>query len=175
MQSYIEGLAKGIFSYDVPRIIIEEDKITMSVKRDEVSKGSFAIKVIDDRKATGFIYSSNNRMTCLTPQFCGSEATIMFEFNSIGLVEGTISSGRFSVVSDAGECDIPYEISIYNNLEADELGSMNYDQFIKLANSNWYEAYKMFSSDQFSLVLETADSSVSESCLLYTSPSPRDS
>ena len=29
MQSYIEGLAKGIFSYDVPQIIIENDNLDL--------------------------------------------------------------------------------------------------------------------------------------------------
>ena len=39
MKSYLEGLAKGIFSYDMPQIIIDEEKVSLSMYKDDVFKG----------------------------------------------------------------------------------------------------------------------------------------
>lgn len=153
MQSYIEGLAKGIFSYDVPQIIIEDEKLEFTMCKDEVFKGLFRITVLNDRKAEGYIYSSSHRMACLTPQFCGNEAGIMFEFNSMGLMEGTTHNGRFYIVSNAGEIEVPYEVAIVKKNENSNQNDLSLDQFAKLCNTDWVEAYKVFNSEQFSGVL----------------------
>lgn len=155
MQSYIEGLAKGIFSYDVPQIIIENDNLDLKVKKDEMVKGMFTIKALNDRKAEGFVYSSSHRMTCLTPQFCGNEASIMFEFNSMGLKSGTTHNGKFSIISNAGEIELPYQVTILQKEEKNTNDSMSLEEFAKLSNADWYEAYKLFSSEKFNAVLKS--------------------
>lgn len=72
MQSYIEGLAKGTFNYDCPRIIIDTDCVEISMGVDSVYKGSFRLNVSDDRKASGYVYSDSHRMVCLTREFSGN-------------------------------------------------------------------------------------------------------
>jgi len=152
LQSYIEGLAKGVFTYDLPRIVVNESKLEIAMEKDEISKGSFSIRVCDDRKAEGFVYSSSHRMTCLTPEFSGTEAEIEFEYNSFGLNEGTSHTGRFSIVSDAGEYEIPYEVLISKNIMKNDKVS-DLDNFVALANTDWYEAYEFFSSEKFAKML----------------------
>ena len=94
MKSYLEGLAKGIFSYDMPQIIIDEEKVSLSMYKDDVFKGYFTLRALDGRMAEGFVYSSSHRMACLSPQFSGNEVQIVYEYSSSGLETGSIHNGK---------------------------------------------------------------------------------
>lgn len=154
MKSYLEGLAKGIFSYDMPQIIIDEEKVSLYMYKDDVFKGYFTLRALDGRMAEGFVYSSSHRMACLSPQFSGNEVQIVYEYSSSGLETGSIHNGKFTIVSNGGEIDLPYEVNIIEKEYVNELGIHGLNQFFKLASSNWYEAYKLFNSEEFILILE---------------------
>lgn len=153
MQSYIEGLAKGTFSYDSPRIIMDTDCVEFSMGVDSVHKGSFLINVSDDRRAEGFVYSGDHRMVCVTREFSGNSVQVSYEFNSFGLQPGSELCGRFIIVSTAGELELPYKVTVKAGSEGEDSESLDLAAFVKKASEDWYGAYEIFSSDRFSRLL----------------------
>ena len=78
MQECIENLAEGIFEYSVPQIELSEKKLIISTKYGENKSTGFNIKTLDGKIVEGSVYTSNYRLNCQTPQFCGREASIAF-------------------------------------------------------------------------------------------------
>ena len=154
MQSYIEGLAKGTFSYDCPRIIMDTDCVTVSMGVDSVYKGNFLLNVSDDRRAEGYVYSGDHRMVCLTREFSGNSVQISYEFNSFGMQPGSEHCGRFVVVSNAGELELPYKVSVTAGGEGEDAERLDLSGFVKKASEDWYGAYEIFSSDRFAKLLK---------------------
>ncbi|MBR5337479.1 MAG: hypothetical protein IK152_05795 [Lachnospiraceae bacterium] len=149
MQRYIEGLSKGNFSYELPRITFDDREFEISVERDKVYRGSFKLEVNDGRRAEGFVYSSDHRMNVVTREFDGNSVEIKYEFNSFGMEPGSTRSGRFIVVSTGGELEIPVNIRIVPDEEDSGSSAMDIEGFVKLASEDWYGAYEIFSSDRF--------------------------
>ena len=114
MQECIENLAEGIFEYSVPQIELSEKKLIISTKYGENKSTGFNIKTLDGKIVEGSVYASNYRLNCQTPQFCGREASIAFEFNSKGLIEGSVIEGDICIVSNAGEYRLPFVASVEN-------------------------------------------------------------
>ena len=47
------------------------------------------------------------RMECLTPSFSGGSESIAWRFDSSGMREGDERSGKFVILSDCGEYELP--------------------------------------------------------------------
>ncbi len=148
MQRYIEGLAKGLFDYDRPRIYAEEESLALNVGPDEVYKGSLILKAEDDRRVEGNVYSRGHRMVVATPEFDGNEVDIKYEFNSFGMQPGSEYRGRFVVVSTGGELEIPYLVSVSEEADTGDTG-MELSDLARMAAEDWYKAYELYSSDRF--------------------------
>lgn len=155
MQSYIEGLAKGTFLYDSPRIIMDTDCLEISMAADSVYKGNFRLNVSDDRKAGGFVYSDSHRIVCLTREFSGNSVQISYEINSFGLQPGSVCCGRFLVISNGGELELPVKVLVTETGDNEEVQKLTLEGFVKKASEDWYEAYNIFSSEKFARLLKS--------------------
>lgn len=124
--------------------------IELSLKKGEAAEGSFLITGPSEPLMEGRIYSSELRMECLHKEFIGVREEIMYRFQSEGMEEEDILEGKFSIISNYGEYEIPYRIVIESGVIESSLGNIkNMFHFANLAKTNWEEAVKTFYSDDF--------------------------
>jgi len=59
LKEKVERLAKGIFEYETPRIIVSNEEIEISIISGNTYTGSFTIKNSNNTQIKGILYSSN--------------------------------------------------------------------------------------------------------------------
>ena len=146
------------FEYDGGSLLFSCSKIEVSLFRGECINDSFTIEEQSGRNVEGNIFSSHIRMKCVQEHFSGTQITVEYQFDSEGMNPGDVVKGNFAIVSDRGEYSIPYTIMVlYEHMET-SLGSIkNLFHFTNLSKSNWEEAVKLFSQDNFEEILNGND------------------
>lgn len=154
MRKRIQKLAMGMFEYEEPVLALSTDKIEIEVLEGEDYAGEFVISSNSPEKVKGLVYSSNPHMECLTPQFKGEEVRIRYQFHSEGFVEGDIQKGDFYIISNQGEYNLSFVVSIVRLYPKTSIGTVrNLYDFSCLARENLQEAYKLFISGNFTHLL----------------------
>ena len=116
--------------------------------------GSFRILADEKYKPSGYVYSNDLRMLVSNGKFGGLQMEVFFQYDPHGLEPGSVEEGTLFVVSNLGEYEIPYRISILGKYPDSSLGPVkNLFHFANLAKSNWTEAVELFYSNEFEHVL----------------------
>ncbi len=116
--------------------------------------GSFRVIAEDKYKPQGYVYSNDLRMLVRNGKFGGLQTEIFFQYDPQGLEPGSVQEGVLYVVSNLGEYEIPYRISITGKLPDSSLGIVkNLFHFANLAKCHWQEALDLFYSPGFEHVL----------------------
>ena len=158
MQKIINQILEGNFDYENGSLDFSCAKIELTLQKGMLYDGSFIINAGAGRLVNGFVYSSDYRMECLTPEFTGSRVEIAFCFHGENMEEGDVVKGSFWVVSNQGEYYLPFVVSIEHTVPMSSIGAIkNLFHFANLAKSNWQEAVKLFYSPEFSLVFAGND------------------
>lgn len=150
LKEKVDRLAKGIFEYETPCIIVSREELEISVISGNRYTGSFTIKNSKDTQIKGVLYSSNELLKLEQTSFTEPINTIEYQFNGKNLSPGDNTKGVISIVSDCGELQIPFTVSIeppYCNSSMGKLKDLF--QFANLAKADWTEAIKIFKSDEF--------------------------
>ena len=132
------------------RLKFSVEHIELSVRKGEISEGSFTIYAPGEVPAEGYVYSSELKMQCLTEEFIGKKEAVAYRFDSEGMEEGDVWEGFFSILSNYGEYEIPYRITMEKETVSSSMGEIrNIFHFANLAKVNWEEAVKVFYSKEF--------------------------
>lgn len=130
--------------------------LELSMHQGESVEGSFVVCVQEQGLAEGTVFSSDIHMECLTGEFTGREEEIFYRFSSEGLEEGEVLEGKFSIISNYGEYELPYRITIKSSVIESGMGSIrNMFHFANLAKANWEEAVKIFYSPEFKNIFKS--------------------
>lgn len=150
MRKRIGLIAKGKFEYVKPTITFSENPIHLEVLEDMDYSGSFTMNGTHHDRVRGIIYSTNDRMECLTPQFEGEETKIRYRFHSRGLTSGEVYEGDFVIVCNGCAYNLPFRATVTRRYPESTLGEIKslYD-FSCLAKENWEEAYQLFYHKSF--------------------------
>ena len=106
----------------------------------------------------GYVSCDEERMECLTSFFSGSVENIEYRFDSRGMREGEERRGRFLIVSNRGEYEVPFQVMVVHKELVSSEGELgNLFQFTNLARNSWEEAVKLFYSPDFLRVLGGQD------------------
>ena len=73
MKDKVERLAKGIFEYEQPAIVISEEMISAEIPAGEVFCGKFSVRNRDMRVMKGVLYSSDEVLELNERQFIGAD------------------------------------------------------------------------------------------------------
>lgn len=124
--------------------------IELSLKKGERREGTFQICSPDNALAEGHIYSSEVRMECLSEEFVGTKEEILYCFSSEGMEEGDIAEGKFYIISNYGEYELPFRAEIEYNVITSNMGNIkNMFHFANLAKADWEQAVHIFYSKEF--------------------------
>ena len=146
-------------------------QLELELNREEVREGFFEVSSEDGRPAAGYVLCLEERMECLTPSFSGGSESIAWRFDSSGMREGDERSGKFVILSDCGEYELPFHVKIQGgerfpaisdrgtqsgeNGREGELSGLF--PFVRLARESWKEAEKLFYSSGFVKLLSGSD------------------
>ena len=130
-------------------------EIELSLKKDEIAEGSFRIYAVEGMPAEGYVYASGLKMQCLVEEFIGVDEEISYRFSCEGMEEGEVNEGCFLVVSNYGEYEIPYKVTVKKQEVFSSMGEIrNMFHFANLAKTDWDEAVKVFYSKPFARLFE---------------------
>ena len=93
----------------------------------------------------GYLLSTDRRVECLTTEFAGAEETIAFRVHTEGFEEGEEAKGFFQIVSNRGEYELPFLITVQRPAlvgMAEEVENLT--QFAALAHRDWLDAVRLF-------------------------------
>ena len=150
VRARIGQIAAGRFNGTKPILAFSEETIDLSVIEGRSEAGSFVIESTNQIKICGIVYSTNPRMECLNPHFEGEKVRIRYQFNSKGLTEGDACEGKFVIVCNQIEYSLSFCARITRLYAEASTGAVkSLDDFIRLAASNWDEAYHLFYNRNF--------------------------
>ena len=158
MKEKILMLSKGDFDDNKPEITVSEPVLHLETECGSKVDGSFAIRSLNGCEIRAMIYSSQPWMTCDKQTFIGLEGKIGYTLDTGTFETGELLKGYFTIVSNAGELQIPYEVLICAPFCESTMGAISeMDQFAALAREDWQEALRIFRSADFEKVFLHSD------------------
>lgn len=153
MKEKIKGLAKGKFEYEIPSIILSEERIKREAETGKVLKGTILISNNQGKEMKGVLYSSNQSLKLEPQSFIGVETSIEFEFSAVGSTPGELVQGDIYIVSNCGEIAVPFTFAIEAPYCMTSMGKMrDLFHFANLAKLEPVEAIQLFKSNEFQRV-----------------------
>ena len=150
MKDKVERLAKGIFEYEQPELLISEEMISAEVPAGEVFCGKFSVRNRDMRVMKGVLYSSDEVFELKERQFIGADNEINYTVHGEHSAPGEVYKGTVTIVSEFGEVLLPFVVKVVPVVCSSSEGEIrDLFQFAGLAQSNWFEAKRIFTEDSF--------------------------
>lgn len=129
-------------------------KLEFSIEPGERMEGSFVI-YSDGVDAEGDIFSSDTRMKTFTKHFLGKEIEIEYFLDATSLEEGSCIRGKFTMITNRGEYELPYDIRVARQQMQTSIGNIkNLFHFANLAKTDWAGAVDFFYSADFSNIFQ---------------------
>lgn len=154
LKEKVERLAKGIFDYETPGILLSEEELLITVIAGNTHSGSFTIKNDKYTPIKGVLYSSSKLLELEQDSFTDKENVIHYNFKAENMNVGEITKGEISIISDCGELQIPVTVKTEVPYFNSPIGKIkDLFNFANLAKSEWAEALKLFKSDEFQHVM----------------------
>ncbi|MBQ8315176.1 MAG: hypothetical protein IJX95_05485 [Lachnospiraceae bacterium] len=150
MKDKVERLAKGIFEYEQPAVVISEEMISAEVPAGETFCGKFSVRNRDMRVMKGVLYSSDEVLELKERQFIGADNEISYTVHGEYAAPGEVHKGTITIVSEFGEVLLPFTVKIVPvacNSSEGEIRDLF--QFAGLAQSDWFEAKRLFAEESF--------------------------
>ncbi len=150
MKDKVERLAKGIFEYEQPELLISEESLSVEVSAGEVFCGNFSVYNRNRSVMKGVVYSSDELLVIKEQQFVGAENEIRYTVHGEYATPGEVHRGSITVVSECGEIVLPFVIKVvplYCQSTEGEIRDLF--QFAGLAQNDWFEAKRLFAEDCF--------------------------
>lgn len=151
MKEYIEKLSLGVCDYETPILKTSVTNIEILMNSDTIQPGEFVVTSENGKLLKGVIYSTHEKFRIINNTFCGKEISIKYEIDSNRIEKGEEITGEINIVSNGGECSIPYHIEIDSNSVDTTIGSIkNLFHFANLVQMSYDEAIGLFKSRKFS-------------------------
>lgn len=150
MKEKIRQLAKEKFEYELPNILLSEEKLEITVEAGSRFMGSFVISNETKSDMKGIVYTSCSNFRITNPMFIGKKNEIQFVYDAKRESFKQRKNGTIHIVSNCGEKSLSIDIHIIEPHKTTSLGRIkDLFHFANLAKSDWEEALKLFVSSDF--------------------------
>ena len=109
MKDKVERLAKGIFEYEQPDVLVSEESLSVEVSAGEAFCGKFSVHNRDLSVMKGVLYSSDELLVLEEQQFVGTDNEIRYTVHGEYATPGEVHRGVITIVSEYGEKFTPEE------------------------------------------------------------------
>lgn len=150
MKGIVEHYAKGEFQVDRPEVEISEKFLKLNIESGTVYEGSFFVSSTNDHIIKAMVYDSRYMLRFDNHTYINRSFDVKYIFDATCLEAGKNYKGHISIITDGGEFKIMYDIDITNPYV--KYGDQKIDDLFKfatLAESNWSEAIRVFTRDDF--------------------------
>ncbi len=154
MKEKIERLAKGIFEYEMPDLIVSESVLVVPVEAGMQTTGSICLKNSMSKRMKGVLYVTGKILVLEENNFVGTECEIFYHVNAEQLIAGEVHKGSISIISDCGEFELPFSVEVKEPTYKSSIGTVHdLFQFANLARVNRQEAEEFFVSENFEKIV----------------------
>ncbi len=154
MKEKVERLAKGVFEYETPGILLSEEELLITVDAGKIYTGSFTVKNNKNTPIKGVLYSSSELFRLEQNSFTESENVICYTFYGNHMNPLETAKGEVCIVSDCGEILLPFTVNIEAPYLNSSIGKIkDLFNFTNLAKADPAEAIKLFKAQEFKQIL----------------------
>lgn len=158
MKRKAEQIKNGRFEYAIPRLILSQEKIHVQLKSGETSQGELYFGAENESKIKGYVNTSNRRCIPSVEKFSGTAIQIAYGIDAGGMKPGEVCEGVLTLVTSIGEYTIPFIIEAEREEVKASIGMVNdLQSFVKLAESNYREAFRLFTNPSFVTLISAGD------------------
>lgn len=125
MKDRINRLAKGIVDLEVPELKLYPETLEGVVTAGEISKGEFILSSGNGIHLKGLVYSDHPKIHILKSAFGGVRTKVNFEIDARHLKDADQLKGCFYLVSNAGECKVPYSFCVRSYASAEIISTLH--------------------------------------------------
>lgn len=158
MKRRMEQLINGRFEYEAPGLILSASEINIQTRAGENYRGELYIGAEDNRRIKGMAMSSSRRVLLAKDKFSGNTVCIPYGVDVKGLSAGDVVDAVITINSNLGECQVPVKVEVTESQIQTSRGEIRtLDEFVKLAENDYREAFRLYTSDSFARVLQGSD------------------
>lgn len=152
------SLAQGKFAYEQPEIILTPELLEFEVIEGGEASAVFYVKNSRGNKIKGFGAVSEFDIDFL-PVFDGKENEIEVKVHAGSRKAGDVIAGSIWLITDCGEKELPYRITVTGKYLKGSLGPItSYQEFVAYAREQYEEAVTLFYHEKFrEIYLSTMD------------------
>lgn len=155
MKARIEQLINGRFEYEVPGLLLSQERLAFAVTPEEKYKGELQFAAEDKRRIKGMAYSSHRRLILGKERFSGEQPVLPYGVDAKGLRGGDKIEGEIVLSTSIGEYRVPFSIEVKTPEVRTSQGAVRtLDDFVKLAREDFREAYQLFVEPSFTRLLQ---------------------
>ena len=151
MRDYINRLSRGKFDFKENKIVPKDEIVRLNVESGLINSGSFNISAKET--VSGWVYATDLRIKIENNKFSGKECEIKFKVDGRNLRNKEIVEGKFIIISDAGEVELPFVFKAIPRFITTSLGdASNLFHFTNLYQVARNEAIEIFFRSDFKSV-----------------------
>lgn len=152
----MEQLINGRFEYEVPKLILSDEKIEINTRERENPRGQLYIGTEEDIKMKGMVSVTNARIAVSSDRFSGTSVQLLYGVDVTGLAAGDICEGEICLSTSIGEYRVPVCVRVQEAVVQTASGRIQtLDDFTQLAKTDIREAFRLYTNPAFLHLLES--------------------
>lgn len=112
MREKIERFARGEFDDRSPMIVLPEEPLRWEQEPEQQFTGYLRFRSENGICVRGYVLSSDGNLKIAVPQFYGKNLKLEFTYSSKHTSDGDKRYGKIFLITNAGEFQVPFEVSI---------------------------------------------------------------
>ncbi len=157
MKRRIDSLLREKINLDSPPLKVSVSSIDLILEKGKQYTGTFRIGASDGKKIRGAVYSDHQRIVTDKDEFKGNSCLISYGVDTYALEDGSVIEGNITILSSAGEIKIPLKAEITDTVKKPFGSIETFEDFIKLASSDYRKAFLIFTDENFHRLLKDGD------------------
>lgn len=150
MKDKIGKFAKGQFEYTSPQIILSSETVNETAFAGTILTGSLTLSSSSGGVVKALVYSDRDELLFEKDSYIGIKNEIGYTLNCTEAIPGEVIEGKFIIVSNLGEIELPYSFKIVKQaLEIEGVKLKDLYEFTEFARKDFYQATKLFASNEF--------------------------
>lgn len=148
MRDYVNHLSRGKFNFEENRLSCKDEIVRLEIEKGIISEASFELEASNPLK--GMVYASDLRVQVIDRNFFGTNIIIRYRVDGRDLKVKEAIEGKFIVLSEGGELEIPFSFRAVPRFIKTSLGNAsNLFHFTNLYQTAPKEALEIFFSPEF--------------------------
>ena len=148
----------GIYDNSRDALEFSAEYFEASVNEGENFEADLVVSTSENIKLRAYVSTDSARIVTEKERYSGPSFRLHFGVDTTGLHGGDCVSGNILLATNAGEFSVPVSVSVVVLPLESAYGTIrNLEDFTNLAKGNFEEAYRVFTSPAFSVVLAGCD------------------